>query len=197
MTSKTLTALAQALAGEFENSTQASEQPAWFVSLRLWHRPLPQRIQGQLALFAEQANALYLDQPYRQRVMVLKAIEGEQLQVQYLALKQPEQFRGAGANPALLAHLSLADLEPLPGCVLTVTQQETSSKAQPPPEAKCFFEYDGKTRQVILGFEVGKEYFHSYDRGVDPETGKGLWGALMGPYEFKKCRDFASELPLD
>lgn len=196
MTSKPLTALAQALAGEFENPTQAFEQPAWFVSLRLWHRPLPKRIQGQLALFAEQANILYLDQPYRQRVMVLKA-EGQQLQVQYLALKQPGQFQGAGANPALLAQLSLADLEPLPGCVLTVALQGATFKAQPPPKAKCFFEYDGKTRQVILGFEVGTEHFHSYDRGVDPETGKGLWGALMGPYEFKKCQNFASELPLD
>ena len=101
MTNAQITTLARWLAGEFENRTQALEQPAWFVHLHLWHRPLPQRLQGNLALFAEQANVLYLDQPYRQRVIVLKATEEPQkLQAQYLALKQPEKFRGVGANPS-------------------------------------------------------------------------------------------------
>jgi len=52
---KNLTTLAQWLAGEFENQTQALEQPTWFVNLHLWHRPLPFTIEGNLALFAEQA----------------------------------------------------------------------------------------------------------------------------------------------
>jgi hypothetical protein len=36
--SQTLITLAQWLAGEFENRSQALDQPAWFVHLRLWHR---------------------------------------------------------------------------------------------------------------------------------------------------------------
>ena len=104
---QTLITLAQWLAGEFENRSQALEQPAWFVHLHLWHRPLPQRIQGKLALFAEQANVLYLEQTYRQRVILLQETEQSHLQVQYLALKQPEKFRGAGANPSRLNQLNL------------------------------------------------------------------------------------------
>lgn len=36
-----LTTLASYLAGEFSNQAQAIEQPAWYVSLRLWIRPVP------------------------------------------------------------------------------------------------------------------------------------------------------------
>ena len=193
--SQSLTALAQLMAGEFDNQPQAMEQPAWFVHLRLWYRPLPMRIEGNLALFAEQANALMRDRPYRQRIAVLKETS-DSVQVQYFAFKQPENFLGAGANPSLLEPLRLDDLEALPGCVLTVAEQAGKFMATPPPGAKCYFQYDGATRQVVLGFEVSAGKFWSYDRGVDPETGQGLWGALMGAYEFQKCEDFASELLL-
>jgi hypothetical protein len=192
--SKALMTLVQWLAGEFDNRQQAFEQPAWFVHLRLWQRPLRQRVQGNLALFAEQANALYLNQPYRQRVIVFSE-EGDRLQAEYLALKHPDQFRGAGANADLLDKLEASDLKPLSGCVLTITQQGHEFKAQPLPETRCCFEYEGKTRQVVLGFDVSSNSFASYDRGVDPETGQALWGALMGPYEFSKCENFAAELP--
>ena len=196
--SPTLILLAQYLAGEFENRAQALDQPIWFVNLRLWHRPLPQRLQGNLALFAEQANTLQLNRPYRQRIIVLKETENPQLfQAQYLALKQPEKFLGAGAKPEKLQELSLEDLELLPGCILTIKQQDTTFTAQPEPGAKCCFQYQGQTRQVILGFEARAEKFLSYDRGVDLETGQALWGALMGAYEFNKTQDFAQELPLD
>jgi hypothetical protein len=192
--SQNLTTLAQWLAGEFDNRQQAFDQPAWFVHLRLWQRPLRQRFQGNLALFAEQANALYLNQPYRQRVIVLSE-NGDRLQAQYLALKHPDPFRGAGADADLLNKLKVSDLEPLRGCVLTITRQDNTFKAQPLPETRCCFEYEGKTRHVVLGFNVNQNSFTSYDRGVDPKTGQALWRALMGPYEFSKCEDFAVELP--
>lgn len=188
--------LAQWLAGEFDNRPQALDQPIWFVHLRLWHRPLPRRINGSLALFAEQANALYLNDPYRQRVLVLQEHEGEALNAQYFAFKHPSQFQGAGANPERLASVGLDDLELLPGCRLPITLNDTTFVAQPEPDAKCYFQYQGQTRQVVLGFESSPGRFVSYDRGVDPETGQALWGAIMGPYEFTKCQDFASELPL-
>lgn len=196
MKSQLVTTLACWMAGEFENRTQALENPAWFVHLHLWHRPLLQKLAGKLALFAEQANVLNLKQAYRQRVMLLSETELT-LQVEYLALKQPEQFRGGGADSSLLAALTLADLEQLPGCALTVVRQQDTFSAQMAPNAKCCFEYEGKTRQVVLGFEARVDQFLSYDRGVDPESGQGLWGALMGPYQFKKSQYFAQELSLD
>jgi hypothetical protein len=193
MFSQNLMTLAQWLAGEFDNQSQAQDQPAWFVHLRWWHRPLPFLLQGNLALFAEQANALYLDQPYRQRLLLLKEKDAETWRVHYLALKQPEQFRGAGANPALLRSLTPDDCQELPGCTLTVQRQFDRFVAKPAPEDKCYFQYEGKQRQVVLGFEVRQTQYLSFDRGVDPETGAGLWGALMGAYELDKQKDFADE----
>jgi hypothetical protein len=187
-----LSTLAQWLAGEFENKAQAIDQPIWFVHLRLWHRPLPIKINGNLALFAEQTNALYLDRAYRQRIVELQPTADPQVfRAQYWAFKQPERFKGAGLEPQRLAGLSLADLEALPGCLLTVTQKGDGFKAEPEPGATCCFQYDGQTRQVVLGFEVSQDRFLSFDRGVDPDTGKALWGAIMGAYEFRRLQAFA------
>ncbi len=194
-----LATLAEWLAGEFDNQAQAQDQPVWFVNLRLWHRPLPWRIEGNLALFCEQANSLYLDAPYRQRVLVLKPVNSSglagsltdsQWQGYYKAFKQPERYRGAGAHPELLNALTPDQLEGLPGCHLTITYAANRFKAEPPAAAKCCFQYSGQLRQVILGFESMPNQFLSFDRGVDPETGQLLWGALMGAYEFQKRQAF-------
>lgn len=200
--------LAQWLAGEFSNQDQALEQPAWFVHLRLWHRPLPKRFAGHLALFAEQANVLHLDQPYRQRLMLLQPnstsdskpelnpeTDQPTVRIQYLAFRDPSQFRGAGANPDRLSALTSADLENLPGCELAVQFNNGRFEAKMPPGAKCYFQYAGQTRQVELGFTATPQEFHSCDRGVDPATGQGLWGALMGAYQFQRQQDWSAQLP--
>ena len=179
--------LTQWLTGEFDNQSQAKDQPIWFVHLRLWQRLLPMQIEGHPAFFAEQANALYLDSPYRQRVFVLKPSSiSDCLEAQYFAFKQPDRFKGAGANPALLNALSLDDLERLPGCRLTVTYHNGTYKAEPVPDTACCFQYNGETRQVILGFEATADRFLSYDRGIDMTTKQAIWGAVMGAYEFQK-----------
>ncbi len=171
------------LAGEFDNKDQSVEDPAWYVPLKLWHRPLPHRIGGKLALFAEQSNFLDLEKPYRQRLLIL---ENDGLNAQYWAFKNPNLFRGAGANPDLLEAAVESNLEQLPGCSLSIELKHNSFSAEPKPDARCCFTYDGKVRQVVLGFEVSATQFLSYDRGVDPETGQSLWGAMMGPYRHRK-----------
>lgn len=93
--SPNLIALARYLAGEFDNQEQAIAEPAWFVHLRLWQRPVLLFAEDSLTLFAEQANVLGLDRPYRQRLMRLQ--EGGNsdalLQVQYYMPKHPDLYR--------------------------------------------------------------------------------------------------------
>lgn len=183
--------LAQWLAGEFENETQALSQPAWFVNLKLWHRPLPFSISGNYALFAEQAPKLNLEKPYRQRIFAIQpATATEPITVQYYALKNPQQWRGAGKAPQMLEALTLEDLEALPGCVLQVTATEEQFSAKPIPNSVCQFYAQGKLCQVALGFRVTAQEFFSYDKGIDPETQKPLWGALISPYQFQKVQGF-------
>lgn len=186
MITERLNTLAMWLAGEFQNADQSQAQPIWFVNLRLWYRPIPHAIAGKTALFAEQAPALKPDQAYRQRILLLWS-DGDRLKGQYWAFKQPSQFMGSGANPDPLRSLADTDLDPLPGCCLNIEDQGDRFVATLEPGAKCCFDYAGKTRQVIVGFEVSANRLLSFDRGIDPDTGKSLWGALMGPYEFTKC----------
>ncbi len=195
--SPNLIALARYLAGEFDNQEQAIAEPAWFVHLHLWQRPVLLFAEDSLTLFAEQANILSLDRPDRQRLMRLQ--EGGNsdalLQVQYYMPKHPDLLCGAGRNPALLETLSPEQFELLPGCLLTVTQQQLAPNrhhfsAALSPDARCCFTYGGATKQVYLGFEVREAELLSYDKGIDPTTGKALWGAILGPFRFHKRQEF-------
>lgn len=198
-----LIALARYLAGEFENRAQAIAEPTWYVHLHLWQRPVPIPMfsEDSLTLFAEQANIINLDRPYRQRIMRILASTGspQGLQIQYYMLEDPGAFRGAGGNPALLKQLTASMMQLLPGCTLTVTQQILATgtyhfSASLPPDANCCFPYQGETRQVSLGFDATSTELLSYDKGIDPATGKALWGAVLGPFRFAKCQDFSTEL---
>lgn len=180
--------LANLLCGEFSNQTQALDSPAWFVNLRLWQKRTPLFSDDSITLFLEQAPALKLDQPYRQRLLRLFEKQ-DQLYGQYYQFKDFGTWKGAGAQTDRLEALSLDDVDDLPGCRVGIADDGAQSfKAQLVPGGKCEFEYAGQMRQVIVGFDVaatatGVE-LKTYDKGIDPETGKGLWGALMGPYEF-------------
>lgn len=183
-------ALARCLCGQFDNAIQARDKPTWFVPTCLWQRPLPQPVDGHFAIFIEQAPLLQLQQPYRQRLLLLQSGQDSSLQVVYRALRDPQAFAGAATQPERLVQLTPGDLQELPGCVLNVVERGGTFVAEPPAGATCCFEYEGKTRQVVLGFEASAEGLRSFDRGVDPETGRGLWGALMGAYEYLKVEAF-------
>lgn len=184
-----LNLLAQYLAGEFENRDQAIADPAWFVHLRLWHRPVSLFSQDSITLFAEQASMVNLSNPYRQRLMRLQANDSD-IKVQYYAFKDPSAVKTGGQHPELLQNLTEDQIEQLPGCILHVTQNNERFVGSPPTDARCCFAYQGKTIQVSLGFEASVDQFLSYDKGIEPETGKALWGALMGAYTYTKQNQF-------
>jgi hypothetical protein len=197
-----LLTLAHYLAGEFENREQSLAEPVWYVHLRLWQRPVHLFVEDSITLFVEQASVVKLDQPYRPRLLRLQVTptNANSFQVQYYAFKDPIAVQGAGRNPDLLKSLTVEQIEFLPGCLLNVTQQPLGNDryhflASLPPGGKCCFTYQAQTYQVSLGFEASSEEFLSHDRGIDPQTGKAIWGAMLGPFRFKKIQDFAGELP--
>lgn len=192
--SSELTAIAQYLTGEFTNQEQAIAEPAWYVHLRLWHQPVSLFTEDSFTLFAEQANILKLDQPYRQRLIRIQQHPNKaSLQMQYYMPQNPTALRGAGANPTVLKTLTPNDFELLPGCLLDVTVNQLERdcyhfKATLPSDRRCCFSYAGNTVQVSIGFEATPEEFLSYDKGIDSTTGKATWGAILGPYRFRKER---------
>jgi hypothetical protein len=196
-----LITLARYMAGEFDNQKQAIADPLWYVHLRLWQRPVALFTEDSLTLFAEQANIVNLDKPYRPRILRLYESDANpsSLQVQYYMLKDTEAIRGAGRNPELLKQLTSEQIEFLPGCSLTIKHHQVATNsyefsASSATGEPCSFSYQGNSYQVSLGFEATAEEFRSYDKGIDPTTGKAMWGALLGPFRFKKRQDFATEL---
>jgi len=192
-----LIALGEYLAGEFDNREQAIADPAWYVHLRLWQRPVNLFTEDSITLFAEQANVINLDQPYRQRIMRLRQGRDSDasLEVQYYIPQDPGALTGAGHNPALLNTLTPDKLDLLPGCILTVTQEKLASDrykftATPLPETSCSFTYLGNVVYVSLGFQATATEFYSYDKGIEPATGKATWGAIMGPYRYTKRHQY-------
>jgi CpeT/CpcT family (DUF1001) len=191
-----LIALGEYLAGEFDNREQAIEEPVWYVHLRMWQRPVNLFTEDSITLFAEQANVINLDKPYRQRIMRLRQGRNDtSLEVQYYMPQDPDALRGAGNNPAILNTLTPEKLDLLPGCILTVTQETLACDrykftATSQSEARCSFTYLGNSIYVSLGFETTATEFHSYDKGIDPTTGKATWGAIMGPYRYTKRNQY-------
>jgi hypothetical protein len=195
--SSQLIALGEYLAGEFDNREQAIGEPVWYVHLRMWQRPVNLFAEDSITLFAEQANVINLDKPYRQRIMRLRqnVNSDTSLEVQYYMPQDPDVLRGAGNNPGLLNTLTPEQLDLLPGCILTVTQETLAGDrykftATPQPESRCSFTYLGNSAYVSLGFETTGAEFHSYDKGIDPATGKATWGAIMGPYRYTKRNQY-------
>ncbi|MFK8182455.1 MAG: CpcT/CpeT family chromophore lyase [Phormidesmis sp.] len=195
-----LNTLATYLSGEFENQAQATESPAWFVHLRLWQRPIPALTSPTTkTFFLEQASVVGSKPPYRQRVLQLTE-HNAQLRGQYFALSQPNQFIGAGTNPTLLETLTAKDLVTLPNSEAPIQYQQIQPhlgeyhyrfQAALPEGKLCSFEYAGQKRYVYLGFDIenkadGTTELLTYDKGIDPDTGRGLWGALMGPFRMLK-----------
>ncbi|MEL6929042.1 MAG: chromophore lyase CpcT/CpeT [Cyanobacteria bacterium J06600_6] len=192
-----LTALATYLAGEFSNQPQAAEQPAWYVNLRLWIRPVPIFTADSITLFAEQANILKLDQPYRPRILRLR--QREQIEVEFYMFKDLATGKGAGQDPSLIGQITPDKIEFLPNCTLRVATQKLAAGAYcfetaPVTTEPCTVNYQGTSFQVFLGFKASAEELLTYDKGIDPATGKGTWGALMGAYAFGKLQDFSNEL---
>ena len=218
MANSPLTTLAAYLAGEFENQVQAAAEPAWYVHLRLWQRPVPTLSNTTTyTLFLEQASVGALKPPYRQRILQLSC-KADQLRGQYFALSAPAKFVGAGADPSLLAAFSEADLVSLPDSEAPIQYQPLPTggyqfQAALPEGQLCSFEYDRQRRYVYLGFDIAPQKtapakklpegnasgntsgntieLLTYDKGIDPDTGRGLWGALMGPFRMVKQKDYA------
>ena len=117
--SSQLLQLASWMVGEFSNREQSLDQPIWFVNLVWWQRPIPFNVLDSIAIFAEQANALILDRPYRQRILQFVENDGK-IQVKYWGFKDPAAWSGAGRARDRLNQITINDIEPLAGCFWTL-----------------------------------------------------------------------------
>ena len=178
-----LKALGTYLAGEFDNQQQALEQPAWYVHLRLWMRPVPLFTEDSITLYAEQASVVNIDRPYRPRILRLRS--RETIEIEYYMFDDIEWIAGAGRDRTKLEQITPENIKLLPNCTLKVTTTNIAPgnyrfQTTPVTETPCSFNYQGNNYQVFLGLEATAEELLTYDKGIDPLTGKGIWGGVTG-----------------
>ncbi|TAF52785.1 MAG: chorismate mutase [Oscillatoriales cyanobacterium] len=203
MTHADLQTLARWMAGQFDNLEQSQRDPAWFVALRLWCQPLPPPAnavlnhvagtEGAIGLFVEQAPLPAGDKPYRQRLFLLcPAIADRAAIIEYFGFQDQRPYIGAGLDPSRLAAINHDAIQTLNNARFPLLRSGDRFISRGESDQVCSFKYGEQQGHVSLGFEISATQWLSFDRGIDPQTGQGQWGALMGPYELKKREGYGA-----
>ncbi|MBD1915660.1 MULTISPECIES: chromophore lyase CpcT/CpeT [Cyanophyceae] len=185
--------LARWMAADFSNQQQAFDNPPLFAHIRVCMRPLPLATLDGLGFYIEQAYDFMINQPYRARGMKLSA-QSDHILIENYTLKDVEAFHGASRDLEQLAKLTTDQFEKTPGCNLLVHWTGHSFKGSVEPGNACMVTRNGKLTYLDSEFEIDADQFTSWDRGRDPETHEHVWGALAGPFEFKRRASFADEV---
>lgn len=119
--------IADRLAGSFSSAVQAEADPDNYFDIRLravriWQRrgaKATEHSPGCIWLYVEQAAAVQLDRPYRQRVYAVSGpVKGESMSDVYLLPGDPLTYAGAWADPVRFDAIRVEDLELRSGCTI-------------------------------------------------------------------------------
>ena len=183
------------MAADFSNQQQAFDNPPLFAHIRVCIRPLPSGLLPGVGFYLEQAYDFQLQRPYRARGMAL-LVQDDHIRIQNYTLKHPEPFYGASRDDDRLAQLASDQFEKTPGCDMIVHWTGNSFKGSVEPGQACMVERNGRLTYLDSQFEIDQHQFISWDRGRDPVTHEHIWGALAGPFHFKRRSSFAHEVCL-
>ncbi len=171
------------LSGDFSSRAQAERDNAYFEVLLSMHPIWRERSDGPW-LYVEQSIAGSEAKPYRQRIYRLRAEVDSVVSEVYELPGDALRFVGAQRDPAKLASLDPAQLLPRSGCELRLQRQDNGRYVGRTGERSCPSDLRGASYATSEA-TIGADRFHSWDRGFDA-TGKQVWGAVAGAYEFVK-----------
>ncbi|MBP0022341.1 MAG: chromophore lyase CpcT/CpeT [Cyanobacteria bacterium SBLK] len=187
--------LARWMAADFSNQEQAIENPPFFAHIRVCMRPLPTELLSGVSLLLEQAYDFLLGQPYRLRVLKFKIVD-DCLGIENYKIKEQERFYGAVRDRDRLLELTSEHLEKLPGCDFIVRWTGRSFQGEVEPGKACKVVRNNKETYLDSTFEVTSDTLTSWEKGIDPQTGEQMWGAIAGAFHFTKRESFAREVEL-
>jgi hypothetical protein len=173
------------LVGRFDSSDQSVVDPRYYaVQLRSCRVALPAL--GEHVVYVEQAMVDAADQPYRQRIYVVHALDEQAVASDVHELARPELYvgfcdvpeadRGALAPPP-------EQIIAMTGCRVTL-QADGEGFTGATDADSCLNDYNGATyatSEVVLR-DSGIE---SWDRGYDA-NGAQVWGTTAGAYRFDR-----------
>jgi hypothetical protein len=181
---KDLERLVSYMAGSFSSNAQSVKDTAFFdISLKMAPIWKGKTKTDGYWLYVEQAMASRLERPYRQRVYHVHRNAAGKLVSEVFELNKPLRFAGQYKEKEPLATLSTDSLIPRSGCEIVLEVQgdnfvgKTGDKTCPSNLRGASF----ATSEVT----ITPDKLLSWDRGWDA-TGKQVWGAEKGGYEFIK-----------
>lgn len=173
--------LARYLTGEFDSLAQAQRDASYF-GVKLTMCPIDAPAIGELVLYVEQALTATPDQPYRQRLYVLSAVDGSRAVSNVWQLHEPQHFVHLCDDPGRVT-VSPADAFERAGCAVHLTWSDDRF-AGGTLERACESALRGATYATSI-IEITPTLITSWDRGYDGE-GHQVWGAIDGPYHFER-----------
>ncbi|MEY3397489.1 MAG: hypothetical protein RL220_83 [Bacteroidota bacterium] len=181
--------LAQMMAGEFSSQKQSEKDSAFFhITLRM--QPIwTQRPDGYW-FYVEQAMASAKDKPYRQRVYHLSQRGDTSIVSQVFELFNPARF--IGAEPSDFEQVTTDSLIARTGCSILLTMKSKKKFAGSTVMRECTSTLRGAT-YATSEVVITRGMMVSWDRGWN-DAGEQVWGATKGGYEFRKIRDFGSQV---
>ena len=169
------------MTGTFNSAEQASVDSAYYdITLQMY--PIWQDRPGHW-LYVEQAVSQYKHQPYRQRIYHLQETEDGGFVSDVYEIKEAERFVGKWRDPSFFDGFSNAILKERDGCGVYL-KAKLNGYAGSTGDSTCKSNLRGATyarSQVTINPGV----LESWDQGFDDE-GNQVWGAVKGPYIFKK-----------
>ena len=175
--------LSEWMTGSFDSEEQSKLDTNFYnihlEMVRIW----PERNDG-IWLYVEQAASWALDKPYRQRVYRLTEEGcGEKYKSEVYTFKDPLRFAGDYKKVNPLAGLTVDSLTEKTGCHINLVYSDCEFVGST-GEKSCESALRG-ARYATSEVEISKNVLKSWDRGFDAD-GKQVWGAVTGPYIFKK-----------
>ena len=169
------------LVGQLNSVEQAQEDPNYYaISLRtieIW----PQRTDGPW-LYVEQASLDSFDQPYRQRIYQLQ--HDQETVVSRVYLLPGDALTFAGADAESFARLSPQSLSEREGCAVILKADSQGLYRGSTQQRSCTSTLRGAS-YASSEVSISETGIDSWDRGYD-DSGKQVWGATEGPYQFRR-----------
>jgi len=177
-----IAALAAMMAGSFSSAAQAASDPENFRDIRLAVVPIWEEREDGPWLYVEQAAAVSLDKPYRQRVYQLVRTGEGTIESRVFTLPDPPlRFAGAATEPAKLAGLGPGGLALRAGCAVVLRKSGQGWTGSTVGKG-CASDLRGAS-YATSEVTITPTEMRSWDRGFDA-GGKQVWGAERGPYIF-------------
>lgn len=172
------------LTGSFSSAAQAARDPAYY-EIELHATPMWTWRDDGPWLYVEQALAESPDEPYRQRVYKLERTGEGGFWSRVFVFDEPASHAGAWRSGSPLSELTPGDLEERVGCAVTLRWDDAEGVfVGSTTGTGCPSELAGAayaTSEIVLR----EDGMTTWDRGFD-RTGRQVWGATTGGYEFDR-----------